>query len=104
MISSHFLGSNFENDIDLGTVNLPLDTLPSSGEKLPDLTDIYGEQLLSTDGQISRRNGSFYQRCLFCNVKPILSDYTSKLSVAFDSKFLLSVFMFCIVGIVIMNV
>ena len=78
---------------------------PSVGvEGIPDLTAIYGENILSIDGPISLKNRNFYQKCSHCKTKPFFSDYVEKLSYTFDRKFILSVFIFCITGIVIMNV
>ena len=78
--------------------------LPSAEvEGLPDLGEIWGENFMSADGPISLKNRNFYPKCLFCKAKPTLSDYATILSFTFDRKFVLSVFIFCIVGIVIMN-
>ena len=76
--------------------------LPSAEvEGLPDLTELWGENILDMDGPISLKNRKFSPKCWFCKAKPIFSDYATKLSFTFDRKFvMLSVFMFCIVGII----
>merc|ERR1712166_197395 len=98
-------GANDQDDIELVAENVLVENLPSAEvEGIPDLTEIYGENILAIDGPISLKNSAFYPKCLFCKARPILSDYATKLSFTFDRKFVLSVFIFCFVGIVIMNV
>ena len=86
--------------------NVLVENLPSAEvQNLPDLGDIIGfENFLQTDGPISLKNRNFYQKCSHCKGKSIFSDYITKLSFTFDKKFVLSVFIFCITGILIMNV
>ena len=98
----YVLGGIDQGDIELvdEKVNLP----SAEVQNLPDLRDIGFENLLSADGPISLKNRKFYPPCLFCKAKPIFSDYAKKLSFTFDRKFVLSVFIFCITGIVIMNI
>ena len=94
-----------DGDIELVDENVLVENLPSAEvQNLPDLGDIGFENFLSTDGPISLKNRNFYQKCFLCKAKPIFSDYATKLSFTFDRKFVLSVFIFCITGILIMNV
>jgi len=94
-----------EGDIELVDENVLVENLPSAEvQNLPDLGDIGFENFLSTDGPISLKNRNFYQKCFLCKAKPIFSDYATKLSFTFDRKFVLSMFIFCITGILIMNV
>merc|ERR1719483_937363 len=98
-------GAIDQGDIELVDENVLVENLPSAEvQNLPDLGDIGFENFLSADGPISLKNKYFYQKCFLCKAKPFLSDYVKKLSFTFDRKFVfLSVFIFCIVGIVIMN-
>jgi len=94
-----------QGDIESVDENVLVENLPSAEvQNLPDLGDIGFENFLSADGPISLKNRNFYQKCFLCKAKPFFSDYVKKLSFTFDRKFVLSVFIFCIVGIVIMNV
>ena len=98
-----------QGDIELVDEKVNVENLPPPSvgvEGIPDLTAIYGENILSIDGPISLKNRNFYQKqdCFLCKTKPIFSDYIKKLSFTFDRKFVLSVFIFCITGILIMNV
>ena len=98
----YVLGPIDQGDIELVDENVPPPSADVEG--IPDLTAIYGENILSIDGPISLKNRNFYQKCSFCKTKPFFLDYVEKLSYTFDRKFVLSVFIFCITGIVIMNV
>ena len=100
----YVLGGIDQGDIEVDE-KVIVENLPSAEvQNLPDLGDIGFENFLSTDGPISLKNRNFYQKCFLCKAKPIFSDYATKLSFTFDRKFVLSVFIFCITGIVIMNV
>ena len=98
----YVLGEIVQGDIELVDENVPPPSADVEG--IPDLKEIYGENIFSIDGPISLKNRNFYPKCLFCKAKPTFSDYVEKLSYTFDKKFVLSVFIFCITGIVIMNV
>ena len=103
----YVLGPIDQGDIELVDEKVIVENLPPPSvgvEGIPDLTAIYGENILSIDGPISLKNRNFYQKCSHCKAKPTFSDYVEKLSYTFDRKFVLSVFIFCITGIVIMNV
>ena len=102
IIFLYVLGAIDQDDIELVDEHL----LPSAEvEGIPDLTEIYGTNILDIDGPISLKNRNFYQKCFLCKDKPIFSDYATKLSFTFDGKFVLSVFIsLCITGILIMNV
>ena len=101
----YVLGEIVQDDIELVDENVLVENLPSAEvEGIPDLTAIYGENILSIDGPISLKNRNFYQKCFLCKAKPFFSDYVKKLSFTFDGKFLWSVFIICITGIVIMKV
>ena len=100
----YVLGPIDQGDIELVDEKVIVENLPSAEvQNLPDLGDIGFENFLSADGPISLKNRNFYQRCFLCKAKPIFSDYVTKLSFTFDRKFVLSVFIFCITGIVIMK-
>ena len=98
----YVLGGIDQGDIELVDEKVIVENLPSAEvQNLPDLRDIGFENLLSADGPISLKNRKFYPTCLFCKAKPIFSDYATKLSFTFDRKFvMLSVFMFCIAGMI----
>lgn len=79
-------------DIELVDEKVIVENLPSAEvQNLPDLGDIGFENFLSADGPISLKNRNLYQKCFLCKAKPIFSDYATKLSFTFDSKFVLSV-------------
>jgi hypothetical protein len=100
----YVLGAIDQDDIELVDEHLLLENLPSAEvQNLPDLGDVGFENLLYADGPISLKNRNFYQKCFLCKAKPIFSDYATKLSFTFDSKFVFSVFIFCITGILIMK-
>ena len=102
----YVLGGIDQGDIELVDEKVIVENLPSAEvQNLPDLSAIYGENMLSIDGPISLKNRNFYQKCFLCKAKPFFSDYVKKLSFTFDGKFLCwSVFIICITGIVIMKV
>ena len=98
----YVLGAIDQGDIELVADNVLVKNLPSAEvEGLPDLTELWGENILDMDGPISLKNRKFDPKCWFCKAKPIFSDYATKLSFTFDRKFvMLSVFMFCIAGMI----
>jgi len=71
-----------------------------------ELNDLAGwENLLGTDGQISKKREKIIPKCQnwYCRAQPTLSDYVTKLGYVFDKKFLCFALV-CIIGNVIMNI